>query len=316
MSEIRKNIFNSREVVIADKRTSRPNDFKDGNNVCPFCYGNEDMTPKTKDEIIKDGKWIVRAIDNLYPIYDEHNVYVNKISDLEVKLKSVGSHEVIIDTNNHEHNFYNMKLIEFNALIEMYVRRYKKLLNEEHTKYVSIVKNFGAKAAASRAHSHSQIISFPFVPNVNMIELNNAHEYYSKHGKSIYSDFISKELMNDERVISDGKYFITLATYAAEFHYQTEIICKNSTRFEDMTDSMKQELAFILFSLFRNYSKIYSEFPFNMFFHTHPKECDRDEYNFHLHICPRVNNHGGIELSSGVYILGIKPEDFAKKLKF
>ena len=38
--------------------------------------------------------------------------------------------------------------------------------------------------------------------------------------------------------------------------------------------------------------------------------------HFHIHIIPRKNTFGGFELSTGLYVSSIEPEDIAKKIKF
>ena len=38
--------------------------------------------------------------------------------------------------------------------------------------------------------------------------------------------------------------------------------------------------------------------------------------HLHIHIIPRKHSFGGFELSTGIYVSSIEPEDIAKKIKF
>ena len=96
MKEIRVDEINNDIVIFAKDRARRPMDkvineneesiIAEYNKDCPFCKGNEHYTPKSKFKIEDENGWIVRSIDNKFPIVDNSQ-------------KSIyGSHEVMIDT--------------------------------------------------------------------------------------------------------------------------------------------------------------------------------------------------------------------------
>src|SRR3972149_2255153 len=77
MPEIRKDYVTDTWVIISTVRSSRPGDFKDlGKKTppekCPFCYGNEHMTPPEVLAYRKHGPpnssgWWIRCVPNLSP---------------------------------------------------------------------------------------------------------------------------------------------------------------------------------------------------------------------------------------------------------
>ncbi|MEO0192855.1 MAG: galactose-1-phosphate uridylyltransferase, partial [candidate division WOR-3 bacterium] len=61
--------------ILAEERGARPLDFSGESGPCPFCPGNEGMTPP---EIMRVGEpWRVRVFPNKYPATDLHEVIVD-----------------------------------------------------------------------------------------------------------------------------------------------------------------------------------------------------------------------------------------------
>jgi UDPglucose--hexose-1-phosphate uridylyltransferase len=129
---IERNPITGDPILVAPDRGGRPNLYLQ-EGVCPFCPGNERLTPP---EIARIGDpWQVRAFPNKYPATDMH--------------------EVIVETPRHESD------IDPRA-VDLYVDRYRAL--SAKAEHVTIFKNHGPMAGASIPHPHSQIIGTPFIP--------------------------------------------------------------------------------------------------------------------------------------------------------
>ena len=127
---IERNPITGDPVIVAPSRAGRPNLYM-RDDVCPFCPGNEAMTPP---EIVRIGEpWRVRAFPNKYPATPQH--------------------EIVVDTADHD------GAIDPEA-VRIYVERYRAI----DAAHVTIFKNHGPMAGASIPHPHSQIIGTPFVP--------------------------------------------------------------------------------------------------------------------------------------------------------
>ena len=130
---------------------------------------------------------------NKYPILDENS------------LEIYGIHEVIIDTYRHNGSFYDMSEKEFYNMFKVYQNRYKKLIENDKVKYVSIFKNFLSKAGASLSHPHSQIIAMSIIPKDILNEINILENYYIEKNESLYEKTIDEDLdiyINDKYVAS------------------------------------------------------------------------------------------------------------------
>lgn len=127
---IERNPITGDPVIVAPSRADRPNLYlKD--EACPFCPGNEAMTPP---EIVRIGDpWRVRAFPNKYPATEMH--------------------EIVVETAQHDGE------IEPDA-VRVYIERYRAM----DAAHITIFKNHGPMAGASIPHPHSQIIGTPFVP--------------------------------------------------------------------------------------------------------------------------------------------------------
>ncbi len=135
---IHSNAITGEPLIIESERARRPNIFRDEDEVCPFCAGNEALTPP---EIARAGEpWQVRVFPNKYP--------------------ATGFHEVVVESPRHDDTFDRIPGAD--AAVRMYVERYHALRGQ--TGHVTIFKNNGAMAGASIPHLHSQIIGTPFTP--------------------------------------------------------------------------------------------------------------------------------------------------------
>ncbi|MEK7065431.1 MAG: hypothetical protein AAB961_00420 [Patescibacteria group bacterium] len=136
-----------RWVVIAPKRKSRPGDDK---SVCPFCVGNEALTPPEVYRIGSGEKdkpgWIVRVVPNLFPITDIH--------------------EVIIHSPDDTRDIEKLSLDQVTKILTVYRDRYRA---HENDGQVLIFCNHGFHAGASRKHPHSQLVVVPKQINLDVL---------------------------------------------------------------------------------------------------------------------------------------------------
>ena len=314
MKEIRIDTINDNIVIFAKDRAKRPMDKvneeseeknkKEYHQECPFCRGNESKCTNSNFKIEDENDWLVKSVNNKYPIVDkfQDNIY--------------GNHEVMIDTYRHNGNFYNMSEDEFYNMFLMYKNRYVDFIKDEKIKYVTIFKNYLRKAGASLNHPHSQIISISIIPPDIEKEVNISRKYHKNNNRYLYDDIIKNEIKENKRVVNNSKNFLTLVPNSTKYTGEIRIIFKHNIRFEDIDNDDIRELSRIFKNLFSNIYKVNGDLPFNIFIHTHPKNSESKYLNVHIHIIPRQNTFGGFELSTGLYVSSMEPEDIAEKIKF
>lgn len=108
--EIRVNpIVPSESVLVATARGMRPKkaeemaprDTRVHVETCPFCRGNEAMTPPMIASWPPAGDWNVRIVENLYPVLGDERSNPNLNFGLQQTIDGYGRHEVIIDHHAH-----------------------------------------------------------------------------------------------------------------------------------------------------------------------------------------------------------------------
>ena len=157
MAELRLDPVDKYTVVIAPERNKRPKDVWDNSkNIsgkCPFCPGNEDLTPpesfSLKDKL---DKWTIRTFPNKYP------AFIDSSKDYS------GVQEVIVESASHNLNMGEYSEGHLFNILNTYKSRILSLKKKFDIKYIVVFKNHGVSAGASLFHPHSQIVGLDFVP--------------------------------------------------------------------------------------------------------------------------------------------------------
>jgi len=113
LSELRKDPVTGRWVIISSERGRRPSDFQEAppkrkGGFCPFCAGNEKVTPPEILAYRETGTapntagWSLRVVANKFPALKiEGNLDKTGIGLFD-KMNGIGAHEVIIETPLHD----------------------------------------------------------------------------------------------------------------------------------------------------------------------------------------------------------------------
>jgi UDPglucose--hexose-1-phosphate uridylyltransferase len=329
MPELRKDYVTDTWVVFSTWRAQRPIEAKKGSSSskpaapCPFCPGNEHMTPPEILAYRSDGEvngpgWWVRCVPNKYPALIIEGEVKRRVSQIFQSVNGVGAHEVIIETPDHYANLASLDEKQIYDIICAYRDRYVDLTKDTRFRYILIFKNHGVEAGASLAHPHSQLIATPIIPRRIMDELRSSRDFYESVGGScIYDEIVEEEMASGDRVVAENHEFLAICPYASRFPFETWIMPKeHEVHFEDMGDGERHVLASMLKDVFSRLDGLLNDPPFNYYIHTAP--CDRKDhryYHWHLEITPRISNTAGFERGTGFYINPVPPEDAARLLR-
>lgn len=324
MSEFRKDPLHNKWTLIVPTRGKRPHAFsyaeaeeeKKDKKDCPFCEGNENMTPPEADSFRNKGKpdtpgWSIRVFPNKYPALNKEikmSSVADKIPDI---VEGYGFHEVITETPEHSKDIYCMNQDEIILILKMYRKRYKILKGKKNIKSVFIFKNHGRAAGASLSHSHSQILALPIIPPFIEEENKVFHELKS----CIYCYCIEKAF-NEKRVLLENKSFVVIAPYASEYPYQLTVLPRaHRPFFEEVTDNDLILLARVFSEVFNKYKKLLGNIPFNYFINTPPVKGKAKEGHWNIQIMPKLITPAGFEKGTGISINPIPPELAVRELK-
>ncbi|MEX0973973.1 MAG: galactose-1-phosphate uridylyltransferase [Bacillota bacterium] len=342
MPEIRFDIVSGAFAVIATERTKRPSDWKgaqkapkehlDKDPGCPFCPGNEHLTPP-EVTALREGTepdqpgWKVRVVPNKFPALIESAALTEESrevpsvqgqvpEDLDTAMywraPGVGAHEVVIETIAHDGTLGSYTAGHMQSVLEVMKERTLLAYDRKEIKYVQVFKNHGERGGASMAHPHFQIIGLSVLPTVLANEGARQRHYESKTGRCLFCDLVEREIEKGVRVVQKSKDFAVIAPFASRYSYETMIVPrKHISSFADAKSEDLSSLAETIVNLFGRYESMFSSLPYNMVFHGMPlsaRETRKWPYHAHIHIYPRLNTEAGLELGTGVYINPSPPE--------
>lgn len=281
MAKFVPDVKTQRWIVIAPSRVDRPDEYKAGETAkkaCPFCAGNEFMTPPEVYRVGKEGEadkpgWQVRVVPNKFPITDIH--------------------EVIIHSPFHDKDVADFDLPQVVKILTVYRTRFQFHLSDGQ---VMIFSNHGEHAGASLDHPHSQLVVLPRQINLDalvrepvMNVVDDNHFFYS-----YCPDF------------SQWPYEVWIAPKV------------ESDTFAQINDDEVKDLARILQNNLKRLRVLYdrpatkkihalASFAYNYYIH-HGK-------NWFIRIIPRLVHRAGFELGTGLSVNVVDPTVAARELK-
>ena len=164
MPQLRKDPVTSRWVIVNTenpKKEFAPQPHIRSTKTCPFCPGNESMTPVEIASVPKKtGKgWQVRVVPNKFPaLCIEEKMEKQAIGPYE-RVGGFGAHEVIIENPDHDKEIAELPVEQVELIVRMYRDRCLDLKKDSRLKYVLLFKNYGEAAGASLEHPHTQLIA-------------------------------------------------------------------------------------------------------------------------------------------------------------
>jgi len=307
MNELRINPLNENKIIFCPDRMKRPKDIKvakekkSNAKKCPFCPGNEYMTPP---EIFRLGgkKWKTRVFENAFPIFKPEKGKIKKINKMFLLKPAFGYHEIIVESPNHNSTFVNYEHVK--NTIETYIQRFRYLSKLKNVNHISIFKNYGRNAGASLTHPHSQIITTSFLPD----EIKNE----IKHKESDLMKKIIDEEISSERFIFKRGNFVCFAPFFSEYPYEVWIVPKRKIRnILFLKNKEKIELSKSLQTIIRAMKKVLGNFSYNM----NVKQTIKHDYHMRITISPKLEIRGGFEIDTNAIINTAIPKKVAKLIR-
>ncbi len=328
MSELRRDPIIGRWNIIDTDQPAGPEAFEADPHVlsggrCPFCYGNEAMTPpeiyvtRPPGSAPNSPGWQLRVVANKFPALKIEGELGRRGLGVFDLCNGVGAHEVIIETPDHQRQMADLAVEEVSAVITAFKVRSLDLRGDRRLKYALIFKNFGLSAGASLEHTHSQLIALPIVPKRVQEELKGGERYFEFRDRCSYCDMLRQEVQEDERIVCDNRSFIAICPFMSSFPFEIWILPKEHRHdFAQISHEGITDFARILKETLTRMRNTLSNPSYNFIIHTAPIEVrEREEYHWHLELIPKLTKIAGFEWGTGFYINPTPPEFAAKLLR-
>jgi UDPglucose--hexose-1-phosphate uridylyltransferase len=344
MSELRYDPFKRTWVIIASERGQRPRDnqfpkpdtvqgkMASGGPACPFCPGNEAMTPpeilaiREPDTGPDTPGWRVRVIPNKYPALTTESPFNPEGLGPHLIGAGFGTHEIIIETPEDNLQIEDLPREHLADVLKIYVERLNELNSDGRFRTVLLFKNRGAEAGATIGHSHSQIMAIPVVPRFITDELSSCREHFNESGRCMMCRIIEEETQERVRVVVEDERYLVFAPFSSSVPFELRIVprehCQDFSRVEDadlthLSEVMKQTL--------KRLNTALDDPPYNFILHTSPpppvKKGDEpsgpveEYYHWYFELTPRTTRSAGFERGTGFFINPTAPEEAAETLR-
>ena len=336
MSDIRYDRFYDTHVIVAPERLHRPDcgidaDDPSPEGPCPFCAGNEAMTPPEifalaeGERFPNEAGWKTRVIPNLYKAVQIETAHRHHGGTFE-HWEGFGAHEVIVDTPKHYTSMRSWSEAETVAWLKTLRARVADLRRDVRIAYISLFKNEGSQAGATQPHSHTQLIGLPLIPKTERHRYERCYLHYKETGEALLASLLKYEEEAGKRIVASEGAFSAYCPYASAYPFEVMISSHEALgQIDTISDESIASLAKLLCSLMRRLERQLGAFHFNLVVVTPPLqggtvpremlEQASTACRFGIRIMPRIYRHGGFEAGTGIIINPVAPELAAKLLR-
>ena len=337
MPELRIDPLSGHRTIVAGERSRRPGgeprsapaDPIDPAND-PFAEGHEDRTPPELYALRENGSapnspgWRVRVVPNLYPALSPRGAdgvpapappseqpggRGGTPQELFVSLPATGAHEVIINGPEPVTSLAELPREQVIAAVETWGER---MCRHEQSAYVQLIVNERVEAGASLPHTHAQLYALDFVPGDVARERERSSAYTARTmGSSLLGDLVAEEVRRGERVVAIDEEAVLIAPWASRLPFQLMLAPRRPRpRFEKGGPSGASLLHDGLCRLARHLG---SSPPLNMWVRTAPRGAE--DFCWRIDVLPRLTHLAGLELSTGLNLNIVSPEQAADALR-
>ena len=316
--------LSGRHVYIAPRRAERPSDL-DGEvgAPCPFCLGNEALTPATVRRWPEqpDVPWTARIVTNRYPVV-ESLASMAKADTAPTTCQprlitpAHGLHEIVIEAAAHVESVLDVHETDWLGVWQLCCKRLADVADRTDLAWSTVFKNGGLAAGASLAHLHSQLIAIDRVPPTIQQKCRQMADQPDLF-KRILADAEA-----DDRIICREQGLVALVPPAPRQPYEVLLLPENPSPFLHAAQTAQIDaLAHLTHSFVAALQQLTPGTSFNWWLHQFPlrPQADAsaltDHWHWHLEILPRLNPLAGFELGTDYHITTVSPVQAARRLR-
>jgi UDPglucose--hexose-1-phosphate uridylyltransferase len=318
MPELRQDPITRDWVIVNPERAQRPKDDGAARGACPFCPGNESLTPAAVDSLEEAGRWSVRAVPNRFPALRVDAPAAEAVPAGWRRRAGYGHHEVIVESPEHDAALADMPPAQVRRVLEMYARRFRALAGRDgRVRQVVLFRNHGARAGTSLGHPHAQIVATPVVAPEMRRRMMDEVEFFDTTGACGMCHVLARELEAGVRVVHASRRFVTLAPFASRvpWHLQT-VPREHSPSFLDVEAAALDDLAPHLRAVLGALRRQLGDPHYNLVLVTPPlDQVHRHANHWFIEIVPRLTTPAGFELGSRIVVNTLYPEQAAAELR-
>ncbi len=319
MAELRREPVARRWVVITTTEVKGPKDYLvfkkpyrelEPIEPCPFCPGNEALTPEQILAIEEGGrgKWAVRVVPAKFPFFRIEGELDKRPEGMYDLMNAIGAHEIIIETPDHRGSLGRMGSDQIQRILKAYKGRSSDLAGDKRFRQIVILKNH---PGVFYVHPHSHVLAMPVIPRRIDEEVWGTLDYFRRKERCIFCDIIKEEITSGKRIILETPHFLFFCPFASRYPFEIWIIPRrHAPDFVSIGDDEMWDLAAGMETIFGRLLRLLQDPPFSFSFHSSPiqEEYHKQEYHWHVEIRPRIGLREGFEWGTGFFVNSTPPE--------
>ncbi len=324
MSALRKDPTRGQWVLVRPASAGVP-----AHDDCPFCPGNEKLTPSEIVAYRKEGSagdgpgWSVRVIPEADPYFRIELPLRREGVGLYDTITPRGATELIVESPRHDDTPASLGESQWEQVLWMYGERIRDLKRDVAIRDILVTRRY-RRPGSRITHPYSRLTAIPIIFDEVRRKLTECREYYGYKRRCVYCDIIRQEVTAEERVIRLTTHFVALVPYAARSPLEVWVLPRqHGCAYEGcLPAEVVSDLAGLLSGHFRALSERFGDPSFEMTLYTCPNQSAKvlpgewatvsEDYHWHIEITPgpeRLTRIGGI------YVNDTPPEDAARALR-
>jgi UDPglucose--hexose-1-phosphate uridylyltransferase len=318
--ELRQDPLGGGWVAITAGRAARPEAFlgdlgaSRGPLGCPFCPGNEHMTPPEvwadRDPGTEPDRpgWHVRVVPNKFPAFAGPLTSPERNGGLYRSAPTAGVHEVVIHNPDH---WATLADLPVPAVAQVMAAWRLRLAAHRDQAFgaVLVIVNQGRTAGASLEHPHSQVFATAERPDRVQAELDRL----TGDGCAACATVAAER--DGPRLVGGTGDLLVLCPWASAAPFEALLLpAGHRPRFDQGGPTDDAAMGAAVGDLLRRFRGVAGDHaPYNLVLHSAPPGVE--DFHWHLHLLPRLTTYGGFELGTGVIINVVDPDRAADALR-
>lgn len=319
--ELRKDPITNSWVVVGQPASAPISDL-----ACPLCPSQTTDGP-TLLQLPPGGASQVRVVPHFAPLYQIEGDAGRRPEGIYDSMRTVGAHEIIIESPDHFAWLGRMKDEEIERVLEAYAQRIVDLKRDARFKYVTVFQNRGTLAGSEWSHPHSEVTATMFVPRRLLYELTSARAWYQDKERCIYCDVLRQEEKQGRRIVDTQGDYVAFCPYASRVPFEMWIMPRRHSHvFEQpQPGSGRRQLAALLGRVLRRLAHV-SE-TYHLVLHTAPNMIAPKgeitpywtsiaaDFHWHFELLPIIEQRSKSYSIKEVYFNALLPEQAAERLR-
>ncbi|HET7875694.1 MAG TPA: galactose-1-phosphate uridylyltransferase [Methylomirabilota bacterium] len=324
MDELRKDPTRGRWVLVRPGgEPARPD------SACPFCPGNESLTPPEIAAYRKEGSppkgpgWSVRVVPEANPYFRIERDLVREGVGLYDRISPRGATELIVESPSHDDTPASMPEAQWAQVLWMYRDRLRDLKRDLNIRDILITRRHRLPGAQI-THPYSRLTAIPIIFDDVRQKLDECRLYFEYKRRCVYCDIVHQEVGTGTRMVRLTEHFLALAPYAPRSPFEVWVLPRrHACAYEQsLTGPVAADLASLLTGLFKSLAVSMGDPPFEMVLYTAPNEAAKvlpgewttlqEDYHWHIEVAPTPRPRLNV---GGIFITETSPEETASRLR-